>query len=367
MTSSTSMNGIRLISGSSGRGLRKFTIDQVARRGESHEVRDQAMRRLLHVERVGIDEAPEVAVEHQRGDRDHQPERRVVERDRDAVREQRRVVAPGRRLRAEDLDHADHRAHQAEQGRCRGDRSERVQVALEAVDGGPTGRFEGVAQGCLGDPRLGDDGAQSGREHGAEDRVLGELVDDVGRWQVRAGHRNHLVEQPRRCDSRRAQARQSFNDQGQRCDRADEQRPDRPTGGLYDRKQYGPFRRRYRRGPGARCGPDYRLLRSSPRRRGRRGERLRGRRKGARQGRTRQSIHRRRGKLCGQRPAGGAPHRSTGAVSNALLNISGKKKLFCTKGLTRISMAVGGTLPSPASNGAAVDCSIRAGRGSADG
>ena len=246
MTSSTSMNGIRLISGSSGRCRRKLSAiaDQLLR-GTAKRIRCGTSRSdgLLHLEHVAVDQAAEVAVEHQRRDRDHQAEGGVVERDRDAVREQRRVVAAARRLRAEDLDHADHGAHQAQQRRRRGDRAERVQVALEPVHRGAAGGLEGGAQAGFGDARLGDHRAQAGGEHGAEHRVLGQLVDDVGRRQVRARHRDHFVEQPRRRDADRAQTRESFDDQRQGGDRADEQRPDRPTGGLYDRKQYGPFRR----------------------------------------------------------------------------------------------------------------------------
>src|SRR6478735_2056470 len=82
MTRRTSMNGIRLISGSSLRCLRKLSAirSAAARHGESHQVRHEPIRRLLHLQRVAIDEAAEVAIEHQRRDRDHEPERGVVER-----------------------------------------------------------------------------------------------------------------------------------------------------------------------------------------------------------------------------------------------------------------------------------------------
>src|SRR5690349_2489519 len=68
ITSSTSMNGIRLISGSSGRGLRKFIAIEGSggtRDREAHQVRDHAMRRLLELERVRVDQAAEVAIEHE--------------------------------------------------------------------------------------------------------------------------------------------------------------------------------------------------------------------------------------------------------------------------------------------------------------
>src|SRR5450631_3150089 len=72
MTNRTSMNGIRLISGSSGRGLRKFSAIASARcagarHDEAQQVRHEPIRRLFHVERVAIDQATEIPVEHQRG------------------------------------------------------------------------------------------------------------------------------------------------------------------------------------------------------------------------------------------------------------------------------------------------------------
>jgi hypothetical protein len=124
-----------------------------------------------------------------------------------------------------------------------GDRAERVEVALEAVHGGPAGRLERRAQAALGDARLGDHGAQAGGEDGAQDRVVRQLVDHVGRRQMGARDRDDFVEQTGRSDAREAQAREAFDDQCQGGDRADEEWPDGPTGGLYDRKQYGPFRR----------------------------------------------------------------------------------------------------------------------------
>ena len=56
------------------------------------------------------------------------------------------LVPPVGRLRAEDLDHADHGAEQAEQRRRRGDGAQRVEVALEPVHRGAAGGLERVAQ-----------------------------------------------------------------------------------------------------------------------------------------------------------------------------------------------------------------------------
>src|SRR5262249_56626268 len=73
--------------------------------------------------------------------RDRDAEGRVVERYRDAVGELLRVRA-GRRLRAEDLDHADDRAEEAEQRRRRRDRAERGEKALELVADAAAGLFD---------------------------------------------------------------------------------------------------------------------------------------------------------------------------------------------------------------------------------
>src|SRR5512134_3105990 len=80
ITSSTSMNGIRLISDSSARRRRKRMGERAGRErsgaahGEAHQVRHHALGGLLHRQRVLVDQAPEVAVEHQRRDRDDQAE-----------------------------------------------------------------------------------------------------------------------------------------------------------------------------------------------------------------------------------------------------------------------------------------------------
>src|SRR6516162_811187 len=113
MTSSTSINGMKLISGSSReRPARRFTVWPLL----ALAVRqlDELDRLLLHLERQAVDLGAEMSVEDHARDRDDQSERGVVERDRDAVRELDRVRSGGG-LRAEDLDHADHRAEQSQQ------------------------------------------------------------------------------------------------------------------------------------------------------------------------------------------------------------------------------------------------------------
>src|SRR5688500_7457759 len=85
ITSSTSMNGIKLISGSSSAWRRKFmalAASDCAAWRMAHQVRHHPLGRLLEVDGEVLDAAAEVAVEHQRRDRDDQSGRGVVQRDR---------------------------------------------------------------------------------------------------------------------------------------------------------------------------------------------------------------------------------------------------------------------------------------------
>src|SRR5476649_2542375 len=110
ITSSTSMNGIKLISGSSRPfPLRKFMPPPLLAR-VVHDV-DELDGLLLHLDDEAVDQRAEVAVEDQRRHRDRQAEAGVVQRRRNAVRQLGRIAA-GAVLRAEDLDHADHGAEQ---------------------------------------------------------------------------------------------------------------------------------------------------------------------------------------------------------------------------------------------------------------
>src|SRR5215470_3881431 len=112
MTRSTSIKGMKLISGSSReRPARRFMI--AALLALAVRQLDELDRLLLHLERQAVDLGAEMPVENHARDCDDQPERGVVERDRDAVRELDRV-RPGGGLRAEDLDHADHRTEQSQ-------------------------------------------------------------------------------------------------------------------------------------------------------------------------------------------------------------------------------------------------------------
>src|SRR5689334_16996863 len=84
MTSSTSINGMKLISGSS-RGLvpRRFMLLLAFAVGEI----DEADRLLLHLDDQVIDRRAEMTIEDHARDRDDQSECRVVQRDRDSMRE----------------------------------------------------------------------------------------------------------------------------------------------------------------------------------------------------------------------------------------------------------------------------------------
>ena len=65
----------------------RYAVNRKPVDDEAHQMRHEPIGRLLHVKRVGVDQAAEIAIEHQRRDRDHQTERGVVQRHRDAVRE----------------------------------------------------------------------------------------------------------------------------------------------------------------------------------------------------------------------------------------------------------------------------------------
>src|SRR6266566_9547400 len=114
MTSSTSINGMKLISGSS-RGCmpRRFTVAFASAALAVRQL-DQLDRLLFHFEDEVVDLGAKMTIEDHARDRDNEPKRGVVERHRNPMREQNRIRA-GCRLRPEDLDHADDGAEQAEQ------------------------------------------------------------------------------------------------------------------------------------------------------------------------------------------------------------------------------------------------------------
>src|SRR6266852_4675134 len=114
MTSSTSINGMKLISGSSRGWLpRRFTVAFASATLAVRQL-DQLDRLLLHLDDKVIDLGAEMAIEDHARDGDDESQRGVVERYRDPVREQNWIRAGGG-LRPEDLDHADDGTEQAEQ------------------------------------------------------------------------------------------------------------------------------------------------------------------------------------------------------------------------------------------------------------
>src|SRR5271166_905153 len=98
MTSSTSIKGMKLISGSSlVRPARRFMAVKTVRRLAAFAVRqlNQLGRLLLHLQRQAIDLGAEIAIEDHARYRHDQAERRIVERDRDTMRELDRVRSGG--------------------------------------------------------------------------------------------------------------------------------------------------------------------------------------------------------------------------------------------------------------------------------
>src|SRR5882672_11528034 len=114
MTSSTSISGMKLISGSSRVRLPlKFIAPPSRSRALVMREVDELDRLLLHLDDERIDLRAEMAVEDHARNRDDQAHRRVVQRDRDALRELDRIRS-GRTLRSEDLDHPDDGAEEPE-------------------------------------------------------------------------------------------------------------------------------------------------------------------------------------------------------------------------------------------------------------
>src|SRR5260370_12309229 len=102
MTSSTSINGMKLISGSSRGWLpRRFTVAFPSATLAVCQL-DQLDRLLLHLDDEVVDLGAEMAIEDHARDGDDESQRGVVERYRDPVREQNCMRAR-RRLPPEDF------------------------------------------------------------------------------------------------------------------------------------------------------------------------------------------------------------------------------------------------------------------------
>ncbi|MNN19548.1 hypothetical protein D3C81_1327930 [compost metagenome] len=94
----------------------------------------------------------------------------------------------------------------------------------------------GVARGV----RLQHHVAQAGGQHAAERRILFERVDHFRRGAalLRGGQR--FIIEPGGQDPAALEGKKTFDDQRQRQDRGQQQRPDRPAGRLNDGKQLDP-------------------------------------------------------------------------------------------------------------------------------
>src|SRR5450759_3829391 len=136
ITSRTSINGTKLISGSSRtREPRKFIAAGALFPFLVRDF-DQLDRLLLHFQHQIVDPAAEVAIKRHAGYRADKSVGGGVARDRNAVR-QLSGVARRRRARPENLDHPDHGAEQPHQRRQRRYRSQRGQKAFQIVRHGP--------------------------------------------------------------------------------------------------------------------------------------------------------------------------------------------------------------------------------------
>src|SRR5690606_8493015 len=137
ITSRTSMNGIRLISGSSRPWrLRKFMCAPTLLAVAVHDV-DKLDCLLLHLDHEGIDQRAEVTIEHQCRHRNGNPEYRVVQGDRITIRQLTQIGAGVElMLRTEDLSHDDNRPERYHKPLLRSNRTERGQNAFLLMSSG---------------------------------------------------------------------------------------------------------------------------------------------------------------------------------------------------------------------------------------
>src|SRR4029450_1405302 len=194
MTSSTSISGMKLISGCSRPlVLRRFIALSLLALAV-REI-DELDRLLLHLDMQAVDRGAEVAVEDHARARDDNPGGGVVETNRDAMRKLQRIRA-GRGLRTENLDHADHGAEQTEQRRHRRDRAERCQKSLEIVSDHTPGLLDRLAHHG---PRALDVG-EAGGEDAAERTLLRGLREKLCREPGMPVFGQHAIDESRRSD-----------------------------------------------------------------------------------------------------------------------------------------------------------------------
>ena len=167
----------------------------------------QLARLLLHVNQKGLDFGAEMAVEDHRRNRNHQAQRRVIKRHRDAVSQHLRVGARGR-LRAEDFDHAHHRAEQTHQRRDGGERTQGGKEALQFVRHGMPRLLDRLLHDIARTLVV----SQSGSEHLSQRRIPGELLQHLRIHAVLPVRIDHLAEQIPRHDFFFAQHHQAFDD-----------------------------------------------------------------------------------------------------------------------------------------------------------
>jgi hypothetical protein len=155
---------------------------------------DQLDGLLLHFEHQTVDPGAEVAIEHHAWDGHDQAQRRVVQGDRNAVRERdgiRRSVG----LRSKYFDHADDGAEQAQQRRHRGNGAQRRQEPIEFVTDDATDFLDRFLHHRTRTPDVGETCGKHATQ-GRLTRGLGEQFRCEPRLLV---FRQHLVDQPGRC------------------------------------------------------------------------------------------------------------------------------------------------------------------------
>src|SRR5579864_1223359 len=189
-------------------------------------------RLLFHLDHKTFDPTPEVAEEDHCRYRDDKSEPRVVQRHRDAVSKLLRI-RPGRRLRAKNLDHANHGAEKTHERADRGDGSERSQESLELVGDGAPGFLDRILHDVARTLVI----TQARSENFSERRILRQLDEHlIGNALPLVGG-DHLLQQTGRHDLFFAQYDEPLDDERHCDDRNGEKEIYRPTRGLNDGEQ----------------------------------------------------------------------------------------------------------------------------------
>ncbi len=139
-------------------------------------------------------------------------------------------LLPDGRLRAEDLDHADHGAQQAEQRRGGGDRAQRGEEALEVVRDHAAHLLDRLLHDRAGRLHVRKARGEDAAQRAARGRLLQKLRGGAGLPEFG----KHVVDQVRGRHDALPQRPQPLEDQRERDDRRDDQRPDGPARGLDD-------------------------------------------------------------------------------------------------------------------------------------